>query len=63
DAGERWVIVLGIACGASVVAALLWRIRAASRQVLARTAHALVPGVPPKHLALGGRQRAESRRV
>jgi methionine sulfoxide reductase heme-binding subunit len=63
DAGERWVIVLGIACGASVAAALLWRLRAPSRQTSARTARALVPGVPPKHLALGGRQRAGSRRV
>jgi DMSO/TMAO reductase YedYZ heme-binding membrane subunit len=63
DAGERWVIVLGIACVASVAAALLWRLRAASRQVSARTTQALVQGLPPKHLALGGRQRSESRRV
>ena len=62
DAGERWVIVLGIACVASVAAALLWRLRVTSRQVSARTAQALVQGLPPKHLALGGRQRAGSRR-
>ena len=62
DAGERWVIVLGIACVASVVAALLWRLRVTSRQVSARTAQALVQGLPPKHLALGGRQTAGSRR-
>ena len=63
DAGERWVIVLGIACVASVVAALLWRLRAASRQVSARTAQASVQELPPKHLALGGRPGAGSRRV
>ena len=62
DVGERWVIVLGIACVASVAAALLWRLRVTSRQVSARTAQALVQGLPPKHLALGGRQRAGSRR-
>lgn len=62
DAGERWVIVLGIACVASVAAALLWRLRVTSRQVSARTAQALVQGLPPKHLALGGRQTAGSRR-
>ncbi len=62
DAGEPWVIVLGIACVASVAAALLWRLRVTSRQVSARTAQALVQGLPPKHLALGGRQRAGSRR-
>jgi sulfoxide reductase heme-binding subunit YedZ len=63
DAGEHWVIALGIACVASVAAALLWRLRVASRQVSARTARASVPGVPPKHLAPAGREAAGSRRV
>ena len=61
DAGEGWVIVLGIVCGLSVAAALAWRLRAASRQASARTAHASVPGVPPKHLQLGGRTKVWSR--
>src|SRR6516165_1176178 len=55
DAGEGWVIVLGVACTLAVAAALGWRVRAASRQASARTAHASVPGLPPKHLQLGGR--------
>jgi len=62
DAGELWVIVLGIACVASVAAALLWRLRATSRQVSARIAYASVREVPPKYLAPGGRERAGSRR-
>jgi len=61
DAGEGWVIVLGIVCGLSVAAALGWRLRAASRQASARTAHASVPGMPPKHLQLGGRTKVWSR--
>jgi len=63
DSREGWVMVLGVACVASVGAALAWRVRAASRQVSARTAHASVPGVPPKHLALTERSRAGSRRA
>jgi DMSO/TMAO reductase YedYZ heme-binding membrane subunit len=62
DAGEGWVIVLGIVCGLSVAAAFGWRLRAASRQASARTAHASVPGMPPKHLQLGGRTKVWSRR-
>ena len=61
DAGEGWVIVLGVACGLSVAAALGWRLRAASRQASARIAHASVPGLPPKHLQLGGRTKVWSR--
>ena len=61
DAGERWVIVLGVACTLAVAAALGWRVRAASRQASARTAHASVPGLPPKHLQLGGRTKVWSR--
>jgi methionine sulfoxide reductase heme-binding subunit len=57
DSRESWVIVLGVACVASVAAALAWRLRVASRQVSARTAQASVAGVPPKHLALSGRGR------
>ena len=52
DAREGWLIGLGVACVASVGAALAWRLRVASRQVSERTARASVSGVPPKHLAL-----------
>jgi DMSO/TMAO reductase YedYZ heme-binding membrane subunit len=57
DAREGWVIVLGVVCVVAVAAALVWRIRLVSRQASARTAHASVAGVPPKHLALSGRRR------
>jgi sulfoxide reductase heme-binding subunit YedZ len=63
DSREGWVIVLGVVCVASVAAALIWRLRQVSRQAAARTAHASVPGVPPKHLALTARARAGSRRA
>ena len=62
DAGEGWVIVLGVVCGLAVAAALGWRLYASSRQALARTTHASVPGMPPKHLQLGGRTKVWSRR-
>ena len=52
DSREGWVIVLGVVCVAAVGAALAWRLRQAARQGSARTAHASVPGIPPKHLAL-----------
>ena len=52
DAGEGWVIVLGVACIASVGAALAWRLRVVSRQASARTAHAAarrsVPAEAPR---------------
>jgi methionine sulfoxide reductase heme-binding subunit len=63
DSHEGWVIVLGVVCVASVAAAMVWRLRQVSRQASARTAHASVPGVPPKHLALTARARAGSRRA
>ena len=63
DSREGWVVILGVACVASVGAALAWRLRVVSRQASARTAHTSVPGVPPKHLALNGRSRAGSRRA
>ena len=63
DAGESWVIGLGIVCVAAVAAALAWRLRAVSRQASARTAHASVSGTPPKHLALTARGRAGARRA
>jgi len=63
DSREGWVIVLGIVCVASVAAALAWRLREVSRQTSARTAHAAVAGVPPKHLALTGQGRRGSRRA
>jgi predicted ferric reductase len=62
DAGEGWVIVLGVVCGLAVVAALGWRLRAASRQASARIARASVPGMPPKHLQLNARTKVTSRR-
>ena len=52
DAGESWVIALGAGCVLAVAVALAWRIRQATRQASARTAHASLAGVPPKHLAL-----------
>lgn len=63
DAGESWVIVLGIACVAAVAAALAWRLRVVSRQASARTAHAALAEVPPKHLAVTAPTRAGARRV
>ncbi len=63
DSREGWVILLGVACVASVGATLAWRVYVASRQASARTAHASVPGVPPTHLALTARNRAGSRRA
>jgi methionine sulfoxide reductase heme-binding subunit len=63
DAREGWVIILGVACVALVGAAVAWRLRVVSRQASARTAHASVPGVPPKHLVLTARGRAGSRRA
>jgi sulfoxide reductase heme-binding subunit YedZ len=52
DSREGWVIVLGVVCVGAVGVALAWRLRQVSRQAAARTAHASVPGIPPKHLAL-----------
>ena len=56
DSREGWVIVLGVVCVAAVGAALVWRLRAASRQASARAAHASMPGIPPKHLVLTQRR-------
>ena len=58
DAGEAWVIGLGGACVAAVALALAWRIRQAARQASARTAHAVIPGVSAKHLALSAQHRS-----
>ena len=63
DSSESWVIVLGVVCVAAVGAALAWRLRQASRQASARTAHASVPGIPPKHLALTRPRKPENRRA
>lgn len=63
DSRETWVIALGVACVASVLVALAWRLRVVARQTSARTAHAAVTGVPPKHLALTHPSRAGSRRA
>lgn len=60
DAGEGWVMGLGAACVAAVALALAWRIRQAARQTSARTAHAVIPGVSPKHLALAAEDRAST---
>jgi methionine sulfoxide reductase heme-binding subunit len=62
DAGETWVIVLGVVCVLAVGVALAWRLRRASRQTSARTTHSAVAGVPPKHLALTAQRRAGGRR-
>jgi predicted ferric reductase len=58
DAGEGWVIALGAACVLAVAIALAWRLRVTSVQTTSRTAHATVPGVPPKHLQLEKRDEA-----
>jgi DMSO/TMAO reductase YedYZ heme-binding membrane subunit len=64
DAGESWVIALGVACTLAVAVALAWRVGAAGRQWEARRARASVTDVPPKHLALTPtRDRARTRRV
>jgi DMSO/TMAO reductase YedYZ heme-binding membrane subunit len=62
DSGEGWVIALGVLCGLSVAVALGWRLRVSSRQASARTSHASVPGLPPKHLQLHGRTKVGPRR-
>ena len=62
DAGEGWVIVLGVACIAAVGAALVWRLRTAARQSSERTARAAGAGVPRTHLALTARTNAGDRR-
>jgi methionine sulfoxide reductase heme-binding subunit len=63
DSREGWVIVLGIVCVVAVGAALAWRLREASRQASARTAHTSVAGVPSKHLSVSARARGGSRRA
>jgi DMSO/TMAO reductase YedYZ heme-binding membrane subunit len=57
DSRQPWVIALGVACVLAVVIAVLVRVSSANRQAVARTAHASVAGVPPKHLALNTRGR------
>lgn len=57
DAGEHWVIALGIVCIVSVGAALLWRVRAAGVQKEA-LAGVKVPEVPQTRLALTSRSGA-----
>jgi len=52
DAGEGWVILLGVACAVAVAVALVWRVRTASRQASMRAAHASLAETPPKHLTL-----------
>lgn len=63
DSREHWVIAMAVACVLSVAVALAWRVRSTSRQVAARTADAAVSTSSPKHLALSGRGRGESRRA
>ena len=60
DAGEGWVMVLGVVCVAAVVAALGWRLRTVARQSSARTARATVAGVPRTHLALTVHTKAKA---
>jgi hypothetical protein len=52
DAGEGWVIILGVVCIASVLAVLMWRVRTATRQTDARRAHTTLAETPPKHFVL-----------
>lgn len=52
DAGEGWVIALGVLCVAGVAAALAWRVHTASRQSSVRAAHASLAEAPPKHLVV-----------
>ncbi len=63
DAGESWVIVLGVVCVAVVGVALAWRLRQASRQSSARTTQSSVAGVPAKHLVLTAQPPAGGRRA
>jgi methionine sulfoxide reductase heme-binding subunit len=66
DAGEPWVVLLGVACVASVAAALVWRLRTAARQTSERLTHTSLAETPPKHLALTqspARHRTGTRRV
>ncbi len=53
DAGELWVVALGVACVASVGIALWWRLRTAAHQSSVRAAHASLAEAPPKHLVVG----------
>jgi len=61
DAGEHWVVALGVACVAAVLTALVWRLSVASRQRAARLAHASVGVVPPTHLVLTAPNRRSHR--
>jgi sulfoxide reductase heme-binding subunit YedZ len=63
DAGEGWVVVLGIGCVLLVIAALGFRIGAATLQASARSMHATIQDQPPKHLALGSRDRGRVHRA
>jgi predicted ferric reductase len=63
DSREGWVIALGVACVGAVALALAWRLRTAARQRAARTAHAPVGDVPPKHLELTVPAREGPRRA
>jgi len=63
DAGESWVIALGAACVLAVAVALGWRLREAGRQASARTAHAALDAVPPKHIAVTVPRRTGSSRA
>jgi len=61
DAGEEWVIALGIACGLAVLIALGWRLRTTALHGEALRGvrlHQVVPGTrlaPPRHLTRSGR--------
>jgi sulfoxide reductase heme-binding subunit YedZ len=60
DAGEGWVMVLGVLCVLAVAAALVWRLRTVARQSSARTAQAAVAGVPRTHLAVTTHTKAKA---
>jgi DMSO/TMAO reductase YedYZ heme-binding membrane subunit len=61
DSGQRWVIVLGMACGTAVGAGLLWRVRVSARQLSARRSHAATDADPPTHIVLAPRSKEVSR--
>ena len=59
DAGEHWVIALGVLCILSVVIALLWRLRVAAQQKQA-LARVNVADVPLTRLAAHPTRRSRS---
>jgi DMSO/TMAO reductase YedYZ heme-binding membrane subunit len=61
DSREGWVVALGVACVATVAAALAWRVQASVRRASTLTSHAMAPGASPKHLEPAARPRGAHR--